>query len=104
MANAAGQKRPTVSADEGNVFRTVAHLWPYMWPADRADLRWRVVLALAALLVSKAATTFVPFAYKGIIVSLGTTGENAALILGIAVPVVLVIAYGVGNILDAGFQ
>ena len=101
---AAGQKRPTVSADEGNVFRTVAHLWPYMWPADRADLRWRVVLALAALLVSKAATTFVPFAYKGIIDSLGTTGENAALILGIAVPVVLVIAYGVGNILDAGFQ
>jgi ABC-type transport system involved in Fe-S cluster assembly fused permease/ATPase subunit len=103
-ADAAGQKRPTVSADEGNVFRTVANLWPYMWPSDRADLRWRVVLALAALLVSKAATTFVPFAYKGIIDSLGTSGENAALLLGIAVPVVLVVAYGVGNILDAGFQ
>ena len=103
-ADAAGQKRPTVSADEGNVFRTLANLWPYMWPSDRADLRWRVVLALAALLVSKAATTFVPFAYKGIIDSLGTSGENAALLLGIAVPVVLVVAYGVGNILDAGFQ
>jgi ATP-binding cassette, subfamily B, heavy metal transporter len=103
-ADAAGQKRPTVSGDEGNVFRTVANLWPYMWPSDRADLRWRVVLALAALLVSKAATTFVPFAYKGIIDSLGTSGENAALLLGIAVPVVLVVAYGVGNILDAGFQ
>jgi ATP-binding cassette, subfamily B, heavy metal transporter len=103
-AEDAAQKRPTVSAEEGSVFRTVANLWPYMWPRDRADLRLRVVLAIAALLVSKAATTFVPFAYKGIIDSLNATGENAALILGIAVPVVLVVAYGLGNLLDAGFQ
>jgi ATP-binding cassette, subfamily B, heavy metal transporter len=100
----AARKRPTVSAEEGSLFRTVANLWAYMWPRDRADLRLRVVLAIGALLVSKAATTVVPFAYKGIIDSLNATGENAALILGIAVPVVLVIAYGVGNMLDAGFQ
>jgi ATP-binding cassette subfamily B protein len=100
----AAQKRPTVSADEGNLLRTVANLSAYMWPRDRPDLRWRVVLAIGALLVSKAATTFVPFAYKGIIDSLGTSGENAALILGIAVPVALVIAYGLGNVIDAGFQ
>jgi ATP-binding cassette, subfamily B, heavy metal transporter len=100
----AAQKRPTVSAEEGSLFRTVANLWSYMWPKDRADLRLRVVLAIGALLVSKAATTFVPFAYKGIIDSLNATGENAALILGIAVPVVLVVAYGLGNIIDAGFQ
>jgi ATP-binding cassette, subfamily B, heavy metal transporter len=100
----AAQKRPTVSAEEGSLFRTVANLWAYMWPRDRPDLWLRVVLAIGALLVSKAATTFVPFAYKGIIDSLNATGDNAALILGIAVPVVLVVAYGVGNMLDAGFQ
>jgi ABC-type transport system involved in Fe-S cluster assembly fused permease/ATPase subunit len=104
MASKDAGKPATVSADEGNLLSTVAHLWDYMWPKDRADLKWRVVLALGALLVSKAATTLVPFAYKGIIDSLSTTGADSALILGIAVPVILVIAYGVGNVIDAGFQ
>jgi ATP-binding cassette subfamily B protein len=102
--DAAG-KQPTVSADEGNLLRTVRNLWTYMWPAGRADLKLRVVLAIGALLVSKVATTFIPFAYKGIIDSLdGATTGDGTLILGLAVPVVLVIAYAVGNIVDAGFQ
>jgi ATP-binding cassette subfamily B protein len=75
-----------------------------MWPADRADLRLRVVLAIGALLVSKVATTLIPFAYKGIIDSLDGSGPNGAVILGLAVPIVLVIAYVLGNIIDAGFQ
>src|SRR5690606_22203350 len=95
-------RRPTVSADEGSLLRTVVNLWAYMWPAGRADLKLRVVLAIGALLVAKAATTVVPFAYKGIIDSLDGSGENGALILGLAVPVALVIAYGLGNVLDAG--
>lgn len=104
MASDEEAKRPTVSADEGNLLRTVGNLWGYMWPSGRADLKWRVVLAIGALLASKAATTMVPFAYKGVVDALDTGGENAALILGLAVPIVLVIAYGVGSIIDAGFQ
>src|SRR5690606_4873929 len=79
-------------------------LWTYMWPEGRPDLRWRVVLAIGAMLLSKVATTLVPFAYKGVIDSLDTNGESAALVLGIAVPLVLVLAYALGNIIDAGFQ
>jgi ATP-binding cassette subfamily B protein len=75
-----------------------------MWPADRPDLRMRVVLAMGALLVSKVATTLIPFAYKGIIDSLDGSAPNGAVILGLAVPIVLVIAYVLGNIIDAGFQ
>lgn len=75
-----------------------------MWPSDRADLKLRVVLAISALLVAKAFTTLVPFAYKGIIDSLSESGQDTALILGIAVPIVFVIAYGVANIIDAGLQ
>jgi ATP-binding cassette, subfamily B, heavy metal transporter len=104
MAARDAGKRSTVSAEEGSLLRTIGNLWGYMWPKDRADLKLRVVLAVGALLIAKVATTFVPFAYKGIIDSLGTTGENAALILGIAVPVIFVIAYGIANIIDAGFQ
>ncbi|HEY9009738.1 MAG TPA: ABC transporter ATP-binding protein/permease [Devosia sp.] len=98
-------KQPTVSAEEGNLLRTVRNLWTYMWPKDRADLKLRVILAIGALLVSKVATTLIPFAYKGIIDSLdGATNGDNTLMLGLAVPVVLVIAYAVGNIVDAGFQ
>jgi len=104
MAIDSVEKKPSVSADEGSVFATVRNLWAYMWPDNRPDLRLRVVLAIGALLASKVATTLIPFAYKGIIDSLdGSTPDNA-LILGLAVPVALVIAYVLGNIIDAGFQ
>lgn len=97
--------KPTVDADEGNLLRTVRNLFEYMWPAGRPDLKLRVVLAIGALLLSKVATSFIPFAYKGIIDSLdGATNGDSTLILGLAVPIVLVIAYAVGNVVDAGFQ
>ncbi|RYE56175.1 MAG: ABC transporter ATP-binding protein/permease, partial [Rhizobiaceae bacterium] len=97
-------KRPTVDAEEANLGRTVANLWQYMWPKDRPDLKLRVILAIGALLVSKVATTLVPFAYKGVIDALdGATPDNT-LVMGIAIPIVLVIAYGLGNVIDAGFQ
>ena len=104
MASEDAGKGPSVSADEGQLLRTVRNLWGYMWPSGRPDLKWRVVLAVCALLASKVATTFVPFAYKGVIDALDTGADNAALILGLAVPIVLVIAYGVGSMIDAGFQ
>ena len=104
MANNSPGKSPSVSADEGSVFSTIRNLWSYMWPENRPDLKLRVVLALSALLASKVATTLVPFAYKGIIDSLDGTSPDSTLILGLAIPVVLVIAYVVGNIIDAGFQ
>ena len=104
MARNSTEKKPSVSADEGSVFSTVRNLWSYMWPENRPDLKLRVVLALSALLASKVATTLVPFAYKGIIDSLDGTTPDSTLVLGLAIPLVLVIAYVVGNIVDAGFQ
>ena len=104
MASDSTEKKPSVSADEGSVFSTVRNLWSYMWPDNRPDLRLRVIMALAALLASKVATTLIPFAYKGIIDSLDGPEPDQTLILGLAIPLVLVIAYVLGNIIDAGFQ
>lgn len=104
MASDSTEKKPSVSADEGSVFSTVRNLWSYMWPDNRPDLRMRVIMALAALLASKVATTLIPFAYKGIIDSLDGPEPDQTLILGLAIPLVLVIAYVLGNIIDAGFQ
>src|SRR5690348_8723549 len=55
---------PRVSADRGALFRTVIHLWPYIWPSDRADLKLRVLGAMVLLLAAKLATVAVPFTYK----------------------------------------
>jgi ABC-type transport system involved in Fe-S cluster assembly fused permease/ATPase subunit len=101
----AGSKRPTIDAEEVNLLRTAANLWDYMWPAGRPDLKFRVMLAIGALMASKVVTTVAPFAYKGIIDGLGKgNGPHQTLIMGIAVPVVLVVAYAMSSIVDAGFQ
>ncbi len=105
MATKDPTDKPATLSAEGSLLSTARSLWVYMWPAGRPDLKLRVVLAIAALVVSKVATTLVPFAYKGIIDGLGAAAKgNEALVMGIAVPVVLVVAYALGNIIDAGFQ
>ncbi len=96
-------KKKRISAD-GSTLATIKQLWTYMWPSDRFDLKLRVFAAIAALMMAKVATTMIPFAYKGIIDSLGASADNPELLLGVAVPIVLVIAFGVANIMDSLFQ
>ena len=43
---------------------TLAHLWPYIWPGDRTDLKMRVVWSVVLLLAAKLATLAVPFTFK----------------------------------------
>ena len=40
------------------------HLWPYIWPTDRADLKLRVFLAVALMLLSKFITIAIPYSFK----------------------------------------
>ena len=78
---------------------TLKALWPYIWPADRPDLKIRVVFALLLLLAAKGATVAVPFFYKAAVDALtGGSGPGAVPVL-VIVPVALLVAYGVGRIL-----
>ena len=83
-------------------------LLPYIWPANRPDLRLRVVFALGALVVAKVITLAVPIAYKAIVdaltgnVSAGEVARLSAFGLA-AVPAMLIIAYGVGRVLMVVF-
>src|ERR1700744_4197636 len=52
------------AARRGTLTGTVALLWPYIWPADRADLKLRVFLAVALMLLSKIFTIAIPYSYK----------------------------------------
>lgn len=61
--NVAPQKK-TVSADTSNPLQTIANLWPYMWPTDRADLKLRVIWATVILIIAKVVLILVPYSFK----------------------------------------
>src|SRR6266852_3634051 len=95
-----------VSAESGSLFSIMRGLWPYIWPGDRRDLKFRVALSMILLLVAKLATIAVPFTFKWATDAL--TGEGSApvapsawLVWALAAPIVLTIAYGGTRILMA---
>jgi ABC-type transport system involved in Fe-S cluster assembly fused permease/ATPase subunit len=96
---------PRVLAERGTLFTTLVHLWPYIWPADRADLKLRVVLAMVLLLLAKLATIAVPFTFKW--ATDGLVGEGSPTSPGdwlgwvIAAPIAMTVAYAGTRILMA---
>jgi ATP-binding cassette subfamily B protein len=95
-----------VSADRGALTRTVIHLWPYIWPADRRDLKLRVLAAMGMLLAAKLATIAVPFAFKYATDALTERGTPGGGWLGwvIAAPILMTLAYGGMRILMSLLQ
>jgi ATP-binding cassette, subfamily B, heavy metal transporter len=100
--------RSGVSAERGALLRTLAHLWPYIWPSDRSDLKLRVGGTLALLLLAKLATLAVPFTFKWATDALaGHPSGPAGLATGswigwvFAAPIALTIAYGITRIVMA---
>ncbi|WP_322988946.1 ABC transporter ATP-binding protein/permease [Hoeflea sp.] len=95
----------TVSADQGNPLGTLKNLWPYMWPADRPDLKLRVLWATLFLLLSKIVLISVPYFFKWATDALNGTSDVATWMPAlIATPVMLVVAYNVVRIVQWGFN
>ena len=99
------------TAAQKSMFATLRDLWPYMWPGDRPDLKLRVLLALAILVTAKVITVLVPYTYKWATDALTkppAADANGAATLGLAVivsiPILLVVANGVGRILISVFN
>ena len=94
-------------AIRGSMFGTVAKLWPYIWPGDRADLKMRVVWAMLLLLAAKVATLAVPFTFKWATDALTGTGSAPVapddwMLWLIASPLLMTAAYGLMRVLMAG--
>jgi ATP-binding cassette subfamily B protein len=80
--------------------RTLQRVLPDLWPHDRADLRWRVGISLALLVLAKVATIVTPFFYKAAVDGLAPEAGNAAMLA----PVVLVLAYGLTRLMGTALQ
>jgi ABC-type transport system involved in Fe-S cluster assembly fused permease/ATPase subunit len=96
--------RPEVTANRAALASMLVHLWPYIWPADRRDLKGRVVFAMVLILVAKLATIAVPFTFKWATDALAghgsaPLGPDNWLAWAMAAPVVMTLAYGGTRIL-----
>ena len=74
--------------------RTVGHLWPYIWPPDRVDLKLRVVGALVLLVAAKLVTIAVPYSFKWATDALSGKVLHAPLPSLLAGAIALTVAYG----------
>src|SRR5882762_8359102 len=86
----------------GGGLRALKGLGPYLWPRDSIELRARVVLALALLIAGKLVNITVPLLYKQAVDARSGTGSASAGI--IAVPVGVILAYGLARVLSQGFN
>ncbi len=98
--------RGRVTADRGETISALRQLWPYMWPADRPDLKRRVTIAILAMVVAKVITVLVPYSYKWATDALTTPVAHGGdgLSAAIVVPILLVVSYGVARILAMAFS
>src|SRR5438477_1367901 len=94
-----GLPEPQEKLAEG--LRALKGLGPYLWPRDSIELRVRVVLAMALLIAGKLVNITVPLFYKQAIDALSGTGTPGAVI---AVPVGVILAYGLARVMAQGFN
>ncbi len=79
--------------------RILKFLLPYLWPKDNPKLRYYLIIALFFMVIAKISTTLVPLAYKSMVDTLSS--ENAKML---AIPISLIIAYGVARVSASLFE
>ncbi|AEV37176.1 ABC transporter, ATP-binding/permease protein [Pseudovibrio sp. FO-BEG1] len=96
---------PALDADDKGLLRSLKTLWVYMWPDARPELKKRVVLALAALIVAKIITVFAPYLYAWATDALTDNSVLPNWLPPILIaPIMLVIAYNVARTMAVGFN
>ncbi|OHV72272.1 ABC transporter ATP-binding protein/permease [Ensifer sp. LCM 4579] len=102
---ASSTQTKTVSADTSNPLSTIANLWPYMWPADRFDLKLRVVWATVILVVAKVVLILVPYFFKWATDALNDRPDDLAFLPQFLTgAVMLVLAYNLARLLQSGLN
>ena len=85
-------------------WRTIKSVTPYLWPADRTDIKIRVVLAMIALIFAKVISVSTPFFFKAAIDSMSPEIITLPVVMMVTGTIALVIAYGSMRLLGVGFN
>ena len=105
-ADPCAELRPLAALKPGAGFIATFHaLWPYLWPADRADLRKRVVLAFVLLVIGRVVLMGVPFTFKWATDALANTPSSLERWLPwlVGAPLALTVLYGLARVGSAAF-
>ena len=86
-----------------NHFSTIKELWRYIWPKGRIDLKIRVILAMAFLVMAKLIGVYVPFLFKDAVDILTGDVKADTRLIAAAVPVGIIIGYGTARVLTQAF-
>ncbi|MFT5869444.1 MAG: ABC-type transport system involved in Fe-S cluster assembly fused permease/ATPase subunit [Paracoccaceae bacterium] len=84
--------------------RTARKVLPYLWPADKAWVKRRVVLSLGMLFFAKLIAVATPFLYKAAVDGLAGDVSNSAGWLLAYGAIGVTIAYGMARAANVGFQ
>ncbi len=81
---------------QASLLVTIRHLWPYIWPSNRPDLRGRIYVALVLLIVAKLVTIAVPYSFKWATDALVNKHDTGVDLLPtiLAGPIALTLLYG----------
>jgi ABC-type multidrug transport system fused ATPase/permease subunit len=80
--------------------RTVKRVIPYLWPDGEVWVKRRVLIAMAALLLSKLIAVYTPIIYRDAVNALSEEGVSDLLLGAVG----LTVAYGMARIFTSGFQ
>jgi len=94
-------------SDKKSGIRTIRKVIPYLWPSESgyAWVKWRVVISLTFLALSKVISVATPFFYKGAVDAMAPAGgASVSVFMLVAGAVGLTVAYGVARLMNIGFQ
>jgi len=95
------------SARRVGQWQAVKDILPHLWSRVGWDLRTRVIAAIACLIVAKLANVYVPILFKGMVDALSPkigAGVATGTAIAIAVPIGLLVAYGLARIATQVFS
>ena len=87
------------------MLKTFKSLLVYIWPANRNDIKFRIILAIFILIIAKVLTVLVPYTYKW--ATDGIVGNNSMpnlISVAVITPIFLIISIGVGRVLMMAFN
>jgi ATP-binding cassette subfamily B protein len=84
---------------ESNHWATAKTLLPFLWAKDRWDLRVRVIAALFLLVMAKLIGVYVPFLFKDAVDILSPEVKPTGAMIAAAVPLGLIVGYGVARVM-----
>ncbi len=99
MRRAAGPQLKIGPGVQRSALATIASLLPYLWPKGETAAKVRVVIAAVFLVCAKVAVVLVPVLYSRAVDALAPAGGAAVL----AVPLALIVGYGLLRVAASGF-